>query len=222
MKKLDIAPYRLIASLAGLSTVSVLLLLGRVFASDSTRYFFLIWNLGLAIIPPLLAWGLVRRVKKYGWLQWQQMGLSVLWLMFLPNSFYLITDYLHLRATYEASLLFDVIMITSFVVNGLILGYISVFLVHRELLRKVTPVQAHVFIGLVFLVCSFAVHLGRYSRWNTWDILLKPAGLLFDVSDQFINPAAHSETYVTTLALSMLIASLYFVIWEAAQLLRHH
>lgn len=209
---------RLIAGVVVSCLTSVVLLMIRVSASDSARYIFLLWNLVLAIVPVILAWWLVVRVRQHGWFQWQQMLLSLIWLSFLPNSFYLVTDFIHLRTTNEASLFFDVIMLASFVVNGLLLGYIAVYLVHRELITRFSEANSYKIVGIIFLLCSFATYLGRFTRWNTWDILLQPAGLIFDVSDRVINPGQHAETYLATGILFIFLSSVYVVIWEATRL----
>jgi uncharacterized membrane protein len=135
--------------------------------------------------------------------------------LFLPNSFYLVTDFIHLRQTYEAGILYDITMLASFMLNGLILGSISLMLIHRELAKRLTTIQTSLLVGLIILGSSFAVYLGRFTRWNTWDVLLQPAGLLFDVSDRFVNPGDHPQTFTTTLLLFAFLSVFYFVIWEA-------
>lgn len=215
-----LAPVRLMTSLAILSLVSVLLLVARIIGSDSSRYSFLFWNLFLAILPAALAWWLIVRVRRFGWLKWQQIVLTIVWIAFLPNSFYLISDLIHLRPNYEADLLFDITLLMSFIVSGLLYGFISVYLVHRELVQRVPERVSYALIGLLFLAASFAICLGRYTRWNTWDILLRPAGLLFDVSDRLINPVNHLQTYQTTVTLFLLLFASYAVVWEAARLVR--
>jgi uncharacterized membrane protein len=213
-------PIRLIASFAFISVVSIGLMISRIAFSSSLRYTFLFWNIVLALIPALLAWWLVWRVKQSGWLKWQQIVLTVLWVVFLPNSFYIITDLIHLRANYEADILFDVTLLASFIVAGLLFGYTSVYLVHRELLKRLRERSAYGVVALLFLVVSFAICLGRYLRWNTWDILLRPAGLLFDVSDRVINADSHVQTYETTLILFLVLFSGYTVVYEAARQLK--
>lgn len=212
--------FRLIASLLLLSAVSAFLLASRIIDSQSLRYNFLLWNLFLAAIPVFLAWWLAYRIRQFGWLKWQQIGLTFAWFAFLPNSFYIITDLIHLRATYEADLLFDVVLLMSFIINGLVLGYISVYLVHRELIKRLSYNSSYAIIAVLFLAVSFAICLGRYTRWNSWDIILRPAGLLFDVSDRLLYPTSHLQTYQTTAVLFLLLFSLYAVIWEAVSVLR--
>lgn len=219
MKRREISePHRFITSLAILCGASILLLVVRVMSSESARYVFMLWNLVLAIIPVLLSWWLVLRVRHEGWLVWQQILLVILWIAFLPNSFYLVTDFVHLRQTYEATLLFDVVLLTSFTASGLILGFTSVYMVHREVVKKLSETKSYLVIGFVFLACSFAIYLGRFTRWNTWDLVYEPAGVLFDVSDRFVNPGAHTETYTATLLLFVLLTSIYGVVYEGARL----
>lgn len=156
----------------------------------------------------------------FGWLKWQQVTLTTLWLAFLPNSFYIITDLIHLRVNYEADLLFDITLLMSAILAGLIFGYLSVYTVHRELLKRFSERTSYGLISIIFLAASFAICLGRYTRWNSWDIILQPAGLLFDVSDRLVNPDAHLLTYQTTLILFMLLIAGYAVVYEAARFLR--
>lgn len=213
-------PYRFIFSLALLSLVSYGLLGTRILSSDSSRYGFLAWNLFLAIVPVLLALWLAARIRKYGWARWKQIVLTLLWVGFLPNSFYLITDLIHLSPNYEADLLFDITLILSFILAGFTFGITSMFVIHKEIIKRTTERMAYAWVGLIFLAVSFAIYLGRYTRWNTWDILLRPAGLLFDVSDRLINPGIHLQTYQTTITLFLLIFCVYIVVWEAAKLPR--
>ncbi len=217
---LAVTRYRFIISLGVLGLVSYSLLITRIIASDSLRYTFLFWNLVLAAIPMFLAWWLVNEVRRKGWLGWRQGVAMVLWVLFLPNSFYIVTDFIHLRANYEADLLFDITVLTSFMITGIIYGFVSMFLVHRQLQRRWSEARAYGIIALILLAASFAICLGRYTRWNTWDILLKPAGLLFDISDRVINPSAHIQTYQTTVVLFLVLFATYVVCWEGLRLAR--
>lgn len=200
----------------GLSNlVCVVLFVGRVWGSSgSWRYAFLFWNLFLAWLPLLFAWLLAKQLKVHRWLSWQALLLTALWLGFLPNSFYMTTDLIHLQSTGEVSLLFDLVLLMSFVWNSILLGFTSLYLVHRQLLKRLETNAAHTVVGVVLLLCSFAIYLGRYLRWSTWDVLINPAGILFDISDRFISPRAHPHTFTTTATFFLLYGSMYIVIWQ--------
>lgn len=208
--------YALVAS----NGVTLLLFMLRSAESQTDRYWFLLWNLFLAWIPLVLAWFLTQRLRTSSWLSWQNIIISTLWLGFLPNSFYLVSDLIHLHPTGEVSLLYDIVMFCSFIFNAYIIGFMSIYLIHCHLIKRVSTKSASVIIAGVLLACSFAIYLGRSLRWNSWDVLVNPAGLIFDVSDRVVNPVAHTQSFVTTAIFFLLLASTYTVIWELAQTLR--
>lgn len=212
---------RIIIALALSNVVSVGFWLVKVMITDSYpwAYSFLLWNLMLAWLPLFFASALLVSLSKRRWLSWQNLSLSFLWLVFLPNSFYLASDLIHLRDSSQANVLFDVVLLLSFSFNGFITGMISLYLVHRELYKRFWASQVHLVMALVLLAASFAIYLGRNLRWNTWDVFLNPAGLLFDVSDRLINPTAHPQAFSTTLGFFVLLGSIYVVLWQFARAL---
>lgn len=203
------------------SGVSVGLFLARVIATENILYWFMLWNLFLAWLPVLFAFWLRYRLSNSRWLSWPNIILTLLWLSFLPNSFYMVSDLIHLQNTGEVMQLYDVAMMMSFIANGLILGYMSLYVVHHELMKRLKPRDAHVVIGLILLSCGFAIYLGRYLRWNTWDIFLSPAALLFDISERVLHPAIHGETFIITFTFFVLIASIYAVGYQLAYLFKN-
>lgn len=205
---------RVIGALLLSNLVSASLFLIRVDLSQNLRYWFLFWNLLLAWVPLGVALLLRERLKVSRWLSWQNLGLSLLYVGFLPNSFYLISDLIHLRPTGEVSHMFDAVMFASFIFNGVTAGFASVFLVHWLLIARVARERAHAAVGCILLLCSFAIYLGRELRWNTWDVLINPAGILFDVSERVINPVTHLESFSTTALFFILLGSMYIVVWQ--------
>ena len=201
------------------NAVSLLLFMARALDAGNLRSWFLLWNLALGWLPLLFAWLLVKRLKVSLWQSWGNVGLTLLWFGFLPNSFYLASDLIHLSVTGEVSLLYDVVLFFSCIFNSYTAGFFSVLLVHRALATRISKRSAYLFINLVLLLCSFAIYLGRYLRWNTWDVLINPAGLLFDVSDRIINPSAHPQAFTTTITFFVLIASMYGVVWQVFEVL---
>ena len=180
------------------SAVSTVLLVIRMLVSGSVRLWFLQWNLFLAWLPLIFAFLIYKRVRTRKDLIWQNGLLAFLWLVFLPNTFYIITDLIHLQSSGEVGLLYDTAMITSFVLNGLLLGYMSIYIIQRVLNKFIEQKLIFALMQVVLLLSAFAIYLGRYLRWNTWDIVANPAGLLFDVSDRIINPGTHVHTFVVT------------------------
>ncbi|MBA3758684.1 DUF1361 domain-containing protein [Candidatus Saccharibacteria bacterium] len=213
---------RLGAALLVSNLVSATLFIIRVQQSQNIRYWFLLWNLLLAWVPLGIVLLLRKRLITSRLLTWPNIVLSFLWLGFLPNSFYLVSDLIHLHSTGEVSILFDAVMFMSFIFNGFVAGYASIYLMQTELLTRFRRDYVHGFVGVVLLVCSFAIYLGRDLRWNTWDILVNPAGILFDVSERVINPLTHSEVFSTTALFFVLLSSIYIVAWQFVHALRNN
>ena len=207
-------------TLALASLGSLALFIFRAFYFQSTEYWYLNWNLFLAWLPLLFSWILVQQLASHRWLRWQTILTTILWIGFLPNSFYLVTDFIHLQHTANASLLYDSVMLFSFSLNGFILGYLSVAMIHKELKKRLQSRDVQIVLATIFLACSFAIYLGRYLRWNTWDVLINPAGILFDVTDQFINPGAYGQSFLTTALFFVFISSTYALICRFASLLQ--
>lgn len=210
---------RFLQALLLASGISIGYFLVRVVVGHSWWYAFLLWNLFLAWLPLVFAWGLQSSLKKYRWLSWQPLLFAVLWLGFLPNSFYIVSDLVHLHSTGEVSLLYDCVMVFSFIFTGMVLGFTSLFIVQKQLHDKLRLRHTHTIMGVVLLACSFAIYLGRDFRLNSWDVLTNPAGLLFNVSDQFINPSQHPHFLTTTLIFFALLMGMYTVLWQVIKVL---
>lgn len=207
-------------TLCASSLVSLVLLAIRMIVAGNGRFLFMAWNLFLAWLPVLFALGFRINLAKKPLTAWQNLLLLGLWLGFLPNSFYMMSDLIHLQSSGESSVLYDIAMMMSFIINGLILGYLSIYIVHLQLLRrKWTDRSIILFFGAVFLACGFAIYLGRYLRWNTWDLVLNPFGILFDLSERVVSPIVHIQTYVVTLTFASLLSSTYAVIFQLTKVL---
>ena len=202
------------------SCLSLCLLLTRLVGGHTTRYWFLTWNLALAWLPVLFVWLLSRWLEKGSWLHWKGICLSVLWLVFLPNAFYLVTDFIHLKPTGEVSMLFDSVMFLTFALNGLMLGYLSVYIIHAQLLKRLHARNVAVILMGVFLLCSFAIYLGRYLTWNTWDIVVNPGGIIVDLSDRIVRPGLYPNTFTTTALFGITLPVMYYCGFKMVQAVR--
>ncbi len=215
LKKLGLGPIRaFVVSLFGLSLVSVGFLAFSMAHTHSHDNWYLAWNLFLAWIPVLAAYFLLRVLVHKPWSSWPGIFWTLVWLIFLPNSFYMVSDFIHLQDVSSTHILYDALMFTLFILNALILGYISLYLVHIQLRKRWSVIASDGWIGFILLLCSFAIYLGRDLRWNSWDVLVNPAGILFDVSDRVLHPLAHGDTFTVTAMFFVFLTSLYWVVWS--------
>jgi uncharacterized membrane protein len=209
-------------ALGGLSAVSVLLLAVSTLLNHSLANWYLVWNLFLGWLPLFFVYILLHILQKHEWSSWPGIILTLLWLLFLPNSFYMTSDFIHLQNVLPENVLYDSVMFSSFVLTSLLAGYTSLYLIHKELRKRVKVWTSFVWIAIILLVCSFAIYLGRDLRWNSWDVLLSPAGILFDVSDRLIHPLRHIGTFTTTALFFVYLSSLYGVALTLIESLRRH
>lgn len=186
----------------------------RLWQLGALAFSYLPWNLFLAWIPLGLSMLLLKYLRQHAWSDWPGLTLSIIWLLFLPNSFYLVSDYIHLQDVSPASALYDSVMFTMFVITGMLLGYSSLAQVHLEFRKRLTRLRAGVFVTIILLLCSLAMYIGRDLRWNSWDVLASPSGLLFDLSNRFVHLSQYKEMIGTVALFFAFLTGLYFVGWR--------
>jgi uncharacterized membrane protein len=188
------APHRgRTAAVVAVSALAAAMWLVR-FAWAGPELWFLGWNLLLAWVPWLSARAIARLPGRRA-----LAALSALWLLFLPNAPYLVTDLIHIRPRPPVPSSYDVLLFASFALAGCALAWGSLELVHGRLVCAVGRARAAAAIALVLLLVGFGVYLGRFGRWNSWDVLLRPGALLADAAGALVDPRA--------LAFSLLFAA---------------
>lgn len=221
MKRWQFTPQRqFMGALVFSSLIGVAFFLYGAWRNSSLEYSYLCWNLALAWLPLIFAIYLVKVLRTKLWSSWEALAASILWLVFVPNSFYMISDFIHLQDAARINILYDAIMFTSFISTGVILGFTSLHLVHRELLQRFSTRMAASWIAFTLLVCSVAIYIGRDLRWNSWDILTNPGGLLFDVSDRLAHPAAYPQMLLTVVTFFVLLGTMYVVMGRVIAAIR--
>jgi uncharacterized membrane protein len=199
------------------SAFCVALLVARWIYSDPGAYRFLAWNLFLAWIPVVAA-AAVHDMQRRGTQVRRLLPLGVLWLLFLPNAPYLLTDLIHLGSRNDAPLWFDLVLFSAFAWTGTLLGYLALYLMQVVVRRAVGNVWSWIFVGTSLLATSFGIYLGRSLRWNSWALVTNPVPLLSDVWARVSDPFAHPRSFGMTVALTALLSVLYLVLYAFSQL----
>lgn len=166
--------------LFALAAFSVGLLLIRAKITGSIHLFFLIWNLFLAYTPLAVSTLLIRH--KTFTLKWYYCYPALLgWLVLLPNAPYLITDFIHLKSGSPVPIWFDLLLLVSFTISGLLFGLASMYDVYKLLCLKFNSRLANLSMLSFSVLSAFGIYLGRFLRYNSWDILQKPVTLGTDI-----------------------------------------
>ncbi len=196
---------------AGLAVSFCLALLaGRIHMSERTSFFFLSWNLVLAMVPMVFS-AAALTLSGAGAKKLALLSL-VPWLVFLPNAPYILTDLLHLKARAPIPIWYDMVMLLAFALTGLLLGYLSLVQAERVLLQSFKRPVVIFINGLVFFLCGFGIYLGRFLRWNSWEIVTKPRSFVEVVGDRVLDPTAHPQTWAVTAVVGLLLAITYALV----------
>jgi uncharacterized membrane protein len=209
------SPNERLVVLAGLGVASALCLgleLVREHRYDAFGFRFLIWNLILAWIPLLLALLVYDRYRRGRSLLVLAPAL-VLWLLFLPNAPYIVTDFVHLSANSRAPLWLDGVELSAFAWTGMLLGFVSLYLVHAVARHRLGAVPSWIGVFGVLALVSVGVYLGRVKRWNSWDLLTQPGARLAQLHAHLGDPASLTRAVGISLAVTCLLAAAYLVFY---------
>ena len=177
----------------------------------TSTFFFLIWNLFLAWIPYWISLSL-EYFGKHTSSGILIAALLFLWLLFFPNAPYILTDLLHLRHRQPIPFWYDLMVFIAFAWTGLMLGLASLYEVHLFLRKRWSKAASWLFIIIVLPLSGLGIFIGRYLRWNSWDILTDPLGLFQDLAAILLNPGNfHGSGIAVVSAVFLSIAYLTFV-----------
>ncbi len=182
----------LVVSITGLS---LFLLMIRLKLTHSFFLLFLVWNLFLAAIPFFITFYLSSKehLKK-----WPFAICFFLWLLFLPNAPYIITDFIHLQHLKANMVVLDFLLISSCALSGLLFYLVSLTDMEIFLRRFSTEKRTKVMMLVIPFLCGFGIYLGRFLRWNSWDILQNPSGLMQNIFHIIFHPTQHMGAWLVT------------------------
>ena len=212
--------YAIVGLLMAASLVCIGLLAARMVYSHSVHYWFLIWNLALAWVPFVFA-GLAytmataRRAVAYVLI----VVAAILWLIFFPNAPYILTDFLHLGSMGDiVPGWYDVLMLFWFAWTGLMLGVVSLYLMQDIVARVFGGATSWVFVVLVAALGSFGIYLGRFLRWNSWDLLRRPMPMVGELYGRVTDRASQPRLLGFTLLFALLFLFIYVAVYIFAKL----
>ena len=182
---------------------TALLLGARIAYTGRLSFAFISWNLFLAVVPLYFSYLLQEAKGKLAWIY------ATAWLLFFPNTMYIVTDLFHLRDREVIPVWYDLIILFSAAVNGIIAGFASLHNVERWLKNKVALKRSHLLILPLMLLCGYGIYLGRYERWNSWDILSNPFSLFSSIYGHIRHPFRYKECWMLTAIFGAWMSLLY-------------
>ena len=193
------------------SAFSIVLLLMRIMTSGRFSYAFLAWNLFLAYVPFFISEEICKNEKALR-NRIRLVVLLFLWILFMPNCFYILTDLFHLQNMENGHPWFDLTLILSFAWNGILLGIISIRKMELLLTEAKGKFVSGLVICLVMWLNAFGIYIGRFLRFNSWDIIVNPFSLLAEIADMIFNPYDYRYAWAMSFCFAFLMIIIYYTV----------
>ena len=207
-----------VASLAILSLFVLAMIVFRIMYTRNPEHAAIAWNLLLAWIPFALALIVYERARSGGVSIPALASLGMLWLVFLPNAPYLVTDLKYVGRGGGVPVLYDVMLLSAAAWTGLLLGLTSLFLMHAVARRLIGTVPAWAIVVGVVASSSFGIYLGRVQRWNSWDVFVRPGSILGEIGNGLVHPLSHPRPIAVTVLFTSFLLSSYLVFYSFARM----
>jgi uncharacterized membrane protein len=194
------------------SLLASVLFVGRVYRSHTLDYRFLGWNLILAWIPYLAALWATRVHRQFPRRWWMLVIPGLLWLAFFPNAPYIVTDFWHLQERPPVPIWYDIGMLAAFAWTGLFLAVYSLRAMQKLVQHYLGSILGWLFTLTVLGLGGLGVYLGRFLRWNSWDLILHPKSVLSDVAVRLADPLSHPRTFGVTFLFAAILLICYLTL----------
>jgi uncharacterized membrane protein len=200
------------------SAFSMVLVLIRVIMTGSELFLFLPWNLFLAFAPLFISTRLMSRPELVEQ-RWKFGLLFIAWLLLIPNSFYILTDLFHLKLRDDSNRWFDLTLIFSFAWNGLLMGILSVRQMEKIFVQCFHIRHEWFFLYPVMWLNALGIYIGRYLRFNSWDMITNPFQLLDDILYMVVHPLRNFYPWAMICCFAVFMTLLYLSVKRIAKVI---
>lgn len=190
------------------SLLGVMFFAVRVLYSDSFLHRFLMWNLFLAWIPYLCALGMALMYRRHA-RGWMYVVPLVVWILFFPNAAYLVTDLQNLRDLEPVPFWYDIGFFATMAWTGLLLAVASLQIVQRMVKQSFGSIVSWAVVLVVVGLNGLGIYLGRFLRWNSWNVLTHPVEIAQDALMPFLHPIAYRQSVAAIIVFSALLLVCY-------------
>jgi uncharacterized membrane protein len=188
----------------------------RVFYSGTTNYSNLVWNLVLAWLPYIISI-IASSVYRTNPKNWGVIFFLVFfWLIFFPNAPYIVTDFYHLGPRPPVPLWFDISLLAIFAFTGCFLSIASLRSIHIIMEGFFGKVIGWFFALFALGLGSLGVYLGRFGRFNSWDIFLEPKSVIKEIAYNILNPGDNLGFVGFTLMFTSILLVFYLMFVTAS------
>jgi uncharacterized membrane protein len=141
----------------------------------------IVWNLFLAFIPLVFSILLFKKSQSRSLLWW--LGLTI-FLAFLPNAPYVLTDTIHLIEFIDRDYPISIIILVIipqyfiFIFAGVEAYVVSLMYLNNYLQNQLERKYILAIELTIHFLCAIGIYLGRFYRFNSWDFVSQPIVLI--------------------------------------------
>jgi uncharacterized membrane protein len=197
-----------------LLALAIVLSVGRIALFDSFSFIYLLWNIFLALLPFVVSALLLSYEKEKRLPHVVFIVGGFIWLLLLPNAPYMITDLIHVTEGHTVHFFYDTVLLFTSAYVGLELFLHSLSDMERVIHMRYAQVWMRLVTAGIILVTSFGICLGRFFRFNSWDVIAHPIELFKNISIIFLSPYVHTQVYILLVAFFVFLM-LAYTAWKA-------
>jgi len=145
----------------------------------------------------------------------------VVWLLLLPNAGYLVTElnFSHRKDGEDVPLWYDIVAVLTLAMSGVLNTVVNIFLVqmfyavlrYPDDLKPFQRTASWLVVAVILVLVSFGIYLGRYIRFNSWD-LMHPVGFLQKFVRYFRTPGKVRDALLFSGLYTVFFALIYLVV----------
>lgn len=188
----------------------------RVILFGKYSLVYILWNILLAFIPFFISSMLLCLKEKGSLKNIIFIIFGIVWLLFLPNAPYIVTDLIHIGVVRAVPVLFDSILLFTSAYIGLMFGMHSIFHIEKILISKYSKKLTSIIVAMIILLTSFGMYLGRFFRFNSWDVFISP----FSSSDKLLKTLSYSTYHIEALIyipLFFIFIYIFYYSWKSSK-----
>lgn len=139
----------------------------------------------------------------------QVAAIALIWLAFFPNAPYLVTDFLHWERDTSVIWWYELALIVLFAWTGCVLAAVSLRMMHGWVRDWAGRAAGAMFVLGVIGLSGVGVYLGRFHRFNSWDLVTRPGTLWGQVADGLADPLHHGRAFLVSLLFALVMLVCY-------------
>ncbi|MFA6355193.1 MAG: DUF1361 domain-containing protein [Candidatus Paceibacterota bacterium] len=206
---MQIKKFKIPNSILYLFGLALFLNILRIILFGNTSFIYILWNVFLAAIPFFISYILLLYTNKDNIIKPFFIIGFILWLLFLPNSPYVITDFIHLGRFHAVPIMYDMFLLFASAWVALLMGLYSISHMEKILLLKFSKKVTNILIITIILFTSFGVYVGRYLRFNSWDFFISNNSLITSIWKIFTESNGYANVYGYTALFFIFIYTSY-------------